>query len=145
MIERILLAVDDSQASLAAARLAAGLAAALGARLRVVHVAVDHELGEALRRASERPHAGARAVQGQHALLTRVCALAADAGVEAAGEVLTGPAATALLADARTSEADLLVIGRSTRASTDPYVGSHARHVLEFAEVPVLVVPPPAR
>ena len=144
MIARILLAVDDSPASLAAARLAATLGAAFNARLRVTHVAVDHELGEALRKASARPEVATRIVQGRHALLTRVRTLVAAAGVEVEVKLLTGEVAPALLADASSWEADLVVVGRSARATGDPYVGSQARHVLEFSDLPVVVVPPPA-
>jgi nucleotide-binding universal stress UspA family protein len=146
MIERILLAVDDSPASLAATRLAAPLAARLGADLRVVHVAMDHELGVALARASDRPHVQDRVVQARTALLTRVASLAAASGAAPETALLAGEVAPALLADAREWAADLIVIGRSARASGGHrYVGSQAREVLEFAEVPVVVVPPPRR
>jgi nucleotide-binding universal stress UspA family protein len=144
MIARILLAVDDSPASLAAVRLTSALAAALHARLRVVHVAVDHELGAALRRASANPHPTARVLEGQQALLTRLSTLAGEFGVEVEVGQLTGDVAPALLLDARRWGADLIVIGRSARSTGDPYVGSHARQVLEFAELPVVVVPPPS-
>ncbi len=44
MIERILLAVDDSPDAWAAARLGVPLAAGLGAELRVMHVVADHQI-----------------------------------------------------------------------------------------------------
>lgn len=144
MISRMLLAVDDSPASLAAARLATSVAGSLGARLRVVHVVVDHELDRAIQRASVRPAARARASQGRHALLTRVTGMAEAAGAARESALLTGPVGRAVLTDARDWHAELIVIGRSQRSAADPYVGSHARYLLEFAEVPVLVVPPPA-
>jgi nucleotide-binding universal stress UspA family protein len=40
-MDRILVAVDDSAAGLASARLAVGLAAQLGGSLRLVHVVAD--------------------------------------------------------------------------------------------------------
>ena len=49
-----------------------------------------------------------------------------------------------VLEEARRWHADLVVVGKSARsASGDPYVGAVTRHVLEFCEQPVLVVPPP--
>jgi nucleotide-binding universal stress UspA family protein len=146
VIAYILLAVDDSPASLAAAKLAAYLAADLGARLRVVHVAEDHELSEALAQASRRPHVHTRVAQGRQALLTRMSGLVASAGVQVASALLDGEVVPALLDDARGCDADLLVIGRSARGSgRDPYVGSQARALLELSDVPVVVVPPPDR
>ena len=56
---------------------------------------------------------------------------------------LAGEPAPAILEQARVWSADLIVIGRSGSLGVgQPYVGSQTRHVLEFAEVPVLVVPP---
>ena len=48
----------------------------------------------------------------------------------------------AILDAARQWNADLIVMGRSDeRGPGRPYVGSQTEHVLEFTEVPVLVVP----
>jgi len=55
VIERVLLAVDDSPDSLAAARLAVELAGKLVARLRVVSVSADHVLEAAIEAATGRP------------------------------------------------------------------------------------------
>ena len=144
MMDRILVAVDDSPASFAAARVAAALAAALGARLRVVHVAVDHELGEAVARVSDQPHVHTRILEGRQALLSRVSSLTTSAGVVPEAALLTGSIAPAVLGDAHAWGADLVVVGKSARAVVgDPYIGSQTRQLLEFAERPVLVVPPP--
>ena len=148
MIARIIVAVHDAPDSLAAARLAVGLAAELGAHLRVVHVAADGALGERVEAVSGRAGADARAGRARASLLARVAALATAAGVEAETDVLEGDVAQTLLRDAHDWQADLVVVGKSaSSAAGDPYVGTQTRHVLEFADQPVLVVPavPPRR
>lgn len=146
MIERILLAVDDTLDSIAAARVAIEVAAALRAQLRVVHVDADHALDTIVEAASGRARADARRTEAGEALLARVRTLAAQAGVEAQAYVLTGDIAPAILDNARSWPADLVVLGKSTRsASGEPYIGSRSRHVLEFADQPVLIVPPRER
>ena len=143
MIERVLVAVDDTRDSLAAARVAIELAVGLHAELRAVHVAGDHGLPGAVQAVSDRPGVDARLVQAGAAVLARVTALAAASGVEVRVEVLTGEVAPAILGYARSWPADLVVLGKSARsASGEPYIGERSRHVLEFADQPVLIVPP---
>lgn len=144
MTLRILVAVHDAPDSLAAARLAVTLAAGLGARLRVVHVVADAELGGRVEAASGRPGADARAGRARASLLSRVSAIAQAAGVAAETDLLEGDVAPTFLHEAHAWRADLLVVGKSASSATgDPYVGTQTRHVLEFAEQPVLVVPAP--
>jgi nucleotide-binding universal stress UspA family protein len=51
-----------------------------------------------------------------------------------------------LLVVAHEWSADLIVMGRSdNRRPGVPYVGSQTEHLLEFTDIPVLVVPYPAR
>ena len=139
MITHILLAVDDSRDSLEATRLALERARGLGARLRAVHVSADHGLDSAIEAATG-TRLGARRDQADALLLARVAALAADDGVDVETVLLAGRVEAALLRAARDWGADLVVIGKSGRAAVgDPYVGSLTRHVLEFAEQPVLV------
>ncbi|HET8616551.1 MAG TPA: universal stress protein [Actinomycetales bacterium] len=143
MISRIMLAVDDTPDSVAAARVAVDLAAALHAALRVVHVGTDHALDAAVTRAGGRGAVGARRAEADAAVLARAVALAADAGVTAETDLLAGDIGPAVLDAASGWPADLVVLGRSARSATgEPYIGSRARHILEFAEQPVLVVPP---
>lgn len=140
MIKHILLAVDDSSDSLAATRLAVSLSSALNAQLRAVHVLADHELDLALETATGRPVGGRR---GHHvaSVLARVSSLAEDEGVAVDTQVLSGAVGTAILDAARDWDADLVIIGKSARLATgEPYVGALTRHVLEFADEPVLVV-----
>ncbi len=142
MIERILLAVDDTRDSLAAARLAVVLAGQLHARLRVVHVSADHVLDAALAAATGRPEARQGRRDAATAILRRVASLATAADVAVETELLTGDVAPAVLSAARTWAADLVIVGKSARSlSGEPYVGAQTRHILEFADQPVLVVP----
>lgn len=142
MITRILLAADDSPDSLAAARVAVDLAGTQHAQLRAVHVATDHVLDEALRTASSRPSIDTRRAQSAVTILARISNLAAQAGVEVETSLLAGDVVPTLLKAAREWGADLIIVGKSTRsASGEPYVGTKTRHLLEFSEQPVLVVP----
>ncbi|GAA2154571.1 hypothetical protein GCM10009844_40600 [Nocardioides koreensis] len=143
MIRRVLLAVEDSPDALAASRVAVDLARRYRSRLRIVHVLVDHEFDAALVAAT----GTAREEGGRPAatlVLRRVTAIAEAAGLEVETALLDGEVGQAILDDARRWAADVVVIGRSRRGSSgEPYVGTQTRHVLEFAEVPVLVVPGP--
>lgn len=140
MIRHILLAVDDSAASLAAARAAVEIAAATGAHVHVLHVLVNSELAAALG-----PHDGDRRLTGADALLAHVSRLAAAAGVSVRTECAAGEPARCVLDRARALPADLVVLGSAGRRGPgQPYIGHHTQHILEFAEWPVLTVPAPA-
>ena len=142
MIERILLALDDSPDSLAASRVAIDLATGGSARIRAVHVLADHAL-DLLIRAPGEQDAGRRRGRAAVAVLERLRERAVSVGIPVETDVLSGDIAPAVLDDARRWHADLIVMGKSARsAAGEPYVGAHTRHVLEFAEQPVLVVPP---
>ena len=142
---RILVAVDDSPAALEGVRLAVELARPTGAQLRVVHVIVDGELLRALRKMHHDGTVVERRAREAELLLRHVAASAERAGVPAAGVSLEGEPGRVLLAEARDWHADLLVVGRAdvTRPGT-AYVGEVARQLLEFSDLPVLVVPQPA-
>lgn len=149
MIARILLAVDDSPAGLSAARTAIDLAVACSADVRAVTVLRDGPLETALAdiRAGQESRTAlqARRGGGQTVLLRHVVDMGRAAGFVPQTAALLGEPAPAILDEVRTYSPDVIVIGRSDRRSAgQPYVGSEVRHVLEFAEVPVLVVPPPA-
>ncbi len=146
MITRILLAVDDSPAGLSAARTAMSLAAVCGADVRAVTVLRDGPLEAAL--AEIRPGREsasalrARRGGGQTDLLRHVVELGRAAGLVPETAALLGEPAPAILDEVRVYRPDVIVIGRSDRRSAgQPYVGSEVRHVLEFSDVPVLVVP----
>jgi nucleotide-binding universal stress UspA family protein len=173
MINKVLLAVDDSPAALAAARLAVTLCAGWGATLRVVTVVMDHMVTEHLMtehlmtehlmtehlmtehlRPSDVAASGAAASTGTQlrreqtadTMLRYVAQLAGAAAVPVQTALIDGNAAPCILEQARAFAADLIVVGRSALPGAgQPYVGSQTRHVLEFADGPVLVVPPPRR
>lgn len=128
MIHHILVAVADSAPSLAAARVAVDLARTLGAELRVVSVAfADREPEPILR------HVAAAADRAGVAVTT----YAARDSV---------PPFESILAESRAWGADLIVMGRTDKRRIGrAYLGSQTEHVLEFTEVPVMVVPDGSR
>ena len=144
MITRILLAVDDSPASMQATRAALELAASLRARLRVVNVIGDHRLVQTLERASGTDDVRRRREVAAASLLDRVAALAHAAGVQVETRRMEGEPARCILAEAAGWPADLIVIAKSDqhRRAGEPYVGTETANVLEFAEQPVLVTSP---
>lgn len=142
---RILVAVDDSPASLAGVHLALELARHLDASVRFVHVLADGEVLRALRALHHDGTLVERRERGVELLLGHVEVEAQRAGVPSVGVSLEGEPGQVLLAETRAWQADLLVVGRADvgRPGT-AYVGEVARQLLEFSELPVLVVPPPA-
>jgi nucleotide-binding universal stress UspA family protein len=141
-LTRILVAVDDSPAALVAARLAVDLAGRTGATVHFVHVIGDGELVRALESVGRDGKLDSARSEAADALLRHVAATAARAGVAAETSSLAGEPAELVLAVAQRWDADLVVMGRSdVRGPGEPYVGAVTREVLEFSDVPVLVVP----
>ena len=143
MYKRILVGFDDSDVSRQALTEALMLAKESGATVRVVH-AVDVMLLstgevymdlEAYRR--ERMAAGKE-------ILERASALAREAGVDvetALVEVEGTQFSNALIAEARRSGAELIVLGTHGRgALAHLLMGSVAERVVRHAPVPVLLV-----
>jgi nucleotide-binding universal stress UspA family protein len=76
-------------------------------------------------------------------VLHHVARLAEQSGVLIETRLLDGLPAAMILDEANRWPADLIVVGRSDRHEAgEPYIGSETRHILEFADRPVLVVPP---
>ena len=144
MTDRVLVAVEDSAAGLHTAAVAVALAAALGSRLLVVHVVTDGQVLSALGAfAHDRARVAERRRESGASLLRHVAVLARDAGVPADTLELEGDPAPRILDAARDWSAGLLVLGRAAHVGGGPHeVGPHTRYVLEFADQPVLVVPP---
>lgn len=141
MITRVLLAVDDSPPALAAARTAVGLAAALRARLRAVTVLADGVLSRRIAGLSGEREAAVRRELASASVLRHVAGLAGRSGVPVDSVIAEGEPAASILEHAGTWQADVIVLGRSDREGFGSHLGSQTLQVLEFAEVPVLVVP----
>jgi nucleotide-binding universal stress UspA family protein len=126
MMNRMLVAIDDSAPALAAAKLAIALAQTRPTALNFVTVV--------------EPGTNANSI------LNHVATLAADAGIAATTTALDGRQAfEALLAAANEWRADVIIMGRSdVRRPGQAYVGSQTEHLLEFTDIPVLVVPEPS-
>lgn len=135
MIERILVAVNDSPAGLGAFRSAMDLTQKYGAALRAIHVS-GGEVGSAV------ASPGADPTHDLGPLLQHVTALADRAGIQVETLEQHGEPAKRILEQAGSWPADLIVIGRSDhRGVGGPWVGRQTRMVLELADQPVLVVP----
>jgi len=145
-MKHILLAVDDSPAGLAAAAVAVELAAGGGGQLRAVHVLADGAVEAALQHEGSAAAVRGRRDLGARAVLQHVADLAGAAGVPVELRALRGEPARLILEQAEDWPAHLVVLGGAGRGRFgEPYVGPAVRQVLEFAEVPVLVVPPRPR
>lgn len=124
MIRRVLVAVDDSAPSLAAMRFAIGLATSSAAEIEVVTVV--------------------EAGTDPDPIVRHAANMAAEAGLRPTVRTLRdgSVAFEAILAEASAWRADVIVVGRSDRRPDGrPFVGGQAEHVLEFSDVPVIVVP----
>ncbi|WP_193311374.1 universal stress protein [Georgenia satyanarayanai] len=139
---RVLVAVDDSPGALAAVRVAVALAAHTAAVVRFLHVGGDGEAAGALTSMGRGTGLATRSSDAAASLLRHVGTVAEQRGVASEGASGWGHPAALVLAEARRWQADLVVIGRSgARGPGRTAVGSVTREVLEFADVPVLVVP----
>jgi nucleotide-binding universal stress UspA family protein len=139
-MQRLLVAVADSPASLAAARTAVALAARLGAELRAVHVVRDDVVEEVL--GSGAPGVPERRDVAADSVLRHVARLAERAGVPATTVRERGDVCSRVMAQAEAWPADVIVLGRTTRhGAGEPFIGADAQRVLEFTDRPVLVVP----
>jgi nucleotide-binding universal stress UspA family protein len=138
MTDVILLAINDSPAAFHAAEVAVAVARRLSTRLRAVSV-VAEAAQHILDRSPERTRQGELSAQ---AALRHVTALGTAAGVDVVTVLRFGDVAAEILDEALTCEADLILMARVGRPGhVMQHLGSTTQHVLEFATVPVLVVP----
>lgn len=141
-VQRVLVAVADSPSGLAAMRTATAVAGELRAELRAVHVLTDGELVAALAGTGGRNDLVRRQGSAAIAVLHHAAELATRAGVAVTTKQLVGDVARCVLEEAQRWNADLIVVGRTTRRGAgQPFVGSDVQAIMEFAECPILVVP----
>jgi nucleotide-binding universal stress UspA family protein len=140
MIQKILVAVDDTGPALRAAELAVALAAATGSRVRALNVFADGVLTELVAVAVGEPVEEARRVAGS-SVLGAVVRAAERAGVPVGVCERDGEPGPEIVADAREWSADLIVLGRPRSLPGRSRGGDVAVHVVEFADLPVLLVP----
>lgn len=135
----VLVGVNDARGSFAAADAAIAHARRTGSTLRAVAIVESEGVGLAL---SEETGIDDRREQACEAALTHVARQAADAGVDVETVVRHGRVAGQILAEADACDASIIVLGRMERPGhVITKIGSHTLHVVEFARVPVLVVP----
>jgi nucleotide-binding universal stress UspA family protein len=140
MFTNILLAVDGSEASLGAARVAGRLAGATGAavRLLTVHDAPGPMLGEPAY--SDALH-HALAEADEH-LVAAAAVVVEAGGPDPSRDRNVGHAADEILVAADTGGHDLIVLGNRGRGRiAGALLGSVSTAVASRAKVPVLIVP----
>lgn len=136
-VRKLLVCVDGSRASLEAARVGIELAAGWHSEVRAVYVVETSENDGA-----PDPALVARLRESGRAILSRIAGIGAAKGVKVVQELLEGEPFDAILGDARTWHADMIVMGRTGRTGPGrALLGSAAERVLEFTERPVLIVP----
>jgi nucleotide-binding universal stress UspA family protein len=140
---RILYASDFSPASRSAFRHALSLARADRATLTIVHVytSVIPLVGEghAIPRAYDRMLADIRAGAQHH--LDRLVTRAKRAGTRVKGLLLEGPPHDRIVRAARSTRADLVILGTHGRSGISrAFLGSVAARVVALAPCPVLTV-----
>jgi len=137
--DTILVAVNDSPAAFAAVEVAVDHARRLDARLRAIMVI---EVGVMDRHLDASETMATRREQAADAVLNHVVALGTAAGVDVVGCRRAGRVAAEILEEARAVNASLIVMARvDSPGHAIPSIGSHTLRVLEFARIPVMVVP----
>lgn len=148
-VQRILVAVDGSPGSLRASRLALELAAPLGATVRALAVAGKDRAEQLVDRAgSGAPSAAERRRASLEDALAHVVRSGAAVGVTVEFALRVRPEAEpyeVILDEAEQWRSDMIVMGRGRHHGVGRVLlGSQTDHVLEFAALPVIVVPPDA-
>jgi nucleotide-binding universal stress UspA family protein len=140
MFKNILLAVDGSEPSLKAAKMAAEMTrcnpAAVTLRIVIAYDPIPTYLGE-----PNLQHAIDMRMKDAEASLQQALAIVGDVPAEIHTEILEGPAADAILRVAQTRESDLIVMGsRGLGQITGLLLGSQSQKVANNAACPVLIV-----
>jgi len=149
MYQRILVPVDGSDTANRGLAEALKLAQALGAQIRLVHVVDQSSL-------ALNPEAGVAAAplaedftEDGRKILEEAKMLASAQGVQVEAvlhENFTGRVASLIVQEAKTSSAELIVMGtHGRRGLRHAVLGSDAEAVVHAAPVPVLLVRAPGR
>jgi nucleotide-binding universal stress UspA family protein len=126
---RLVVGVDTSPESIAALDWALRTAAAFGGSVTVVHAVGLLEEG------------GYRPRPDLTAIVEDACAGVAEPCPPTNVVLEDGPAADVLIRVAERDDADMIVVGRRGLGQAPRVLGSVSEHVLDFARLPVLVVP----
>jgi nucleotide-binding universal stress UspA family protein len=140
MMKRILVAVDGSEPSLKAVRMAAEMAAKFGAKLTLVHVVpkllLPPDVYGLTIAAVEREH---RAYADK--ILDKALAAVETPGLETSRTVLFGSAPEALAEEAAAADVGMVVIGsRGHGTVARVFLGSVSDRLVRISPKPVLVV-----
>lgn len=139
-MKRILVAVDGSETSLKAARMAADVALRFGAKLTLIHVVPKLLLppdvyGLTLAEVEKEHRAYA------DKLLERAVAELGEPGLEIGTTVLYGPPAESIAEEAAASDVGMVVVGnRGHGAVARMFLGSVSDRLVHISTKPVLVV-----
>jgi nucleotide-binding universal stress UspA family protein len=143
VMDKILVAVDFTDASTAAVEQAMALASKLGAELEIVHVAAPPPPMPA--EIIAREPLGPQIDEAKHAL-ARMVAAAKGRGLTARSHLLAGEIVFGVLDAIEQYDVTFAVVGSHGKgAIRRALIGSVAERVVRHAKVPVLVVPPPQR
>jgi len=139
-MERILVAVDGSEPSLKAARMAADVAIRFGAKLTLVHVVPKLVLPPDVYGLTiaevEKEH---RAYADK--LLERAIALLQEPGLEITTTVIYGSPPEAIAGEAAAADVGMIVVGsRGHGAVARMFLGSTSDRLIHISPKPVLVV-----
>ncbi len=146
MISKILIAVDGSPHSMKAIDVGAQIAAGLNAKLVLLHVVRQQVIPDSIREFAKAEHLVDTDVDIFIRAAKHMLAGAVD-NIRAAGvndvdiEVEEGPIARTIVARAKNSDADMIVLGSRGMGDIEGYLRGGVSHRVEtMAKCPVLVV-----
>jgi nucleotide-binding universal stress UspA family protein len=143
-IQKILVPVDGSEASLAAHRLALEAAQAFGSEVVLLYVVDASALDEICRLSGrERPHLLDEMQESGLKLLRSLSQEAKQWGVSVQVDIHTGIPDEVIMDEVERHQAGLIVMGKIGRKRhRRSLLGSVTERILEAADIPVLVVSP---